>query len=80
MTSPTILRIAVLNKDKNKVWGEEMAAYTAHALNFSTVKEKKRNVMGYAQFISRETLFKHKDLFLPKGNLTLGKKKFEIYR
>ena len=66
------VRISILNKDKNKVWGEEMAAYTAHALSFSTVKEKKRNVMGYAQFVSRDTIFKHKELFLPDGNLTLG--------
>ena len=69
---PSIFRISILNKDRKKVWGEEMAAYTAHALNFSTIKEKKRNVMGYAQFIGRDTLFKHKDIFLSGGNLSLG--------
>ena len=55
------------------MWGEEMAAYTAHPLTFNAVKSKKRHVMGYAQFVSRETIFKHKGLFLPNGNLSLGR-------
>ena len=50
-----------------------MAAYTAHPLTFNAVKSKKRHVMGYAQFVSRETIFKHKGLFLPNGNLSLGR-------